>query len=282
MDSTNKILRDFGDEWERFNFLNGDDLESLKEQFNNYISPLPPEILKRRDLVAADFGAGTGRWSYFFSRYCQQLYILEPSLKAFSVSRLRFLKNKKIILLNQPIEQNDVPEKCLDLAISLGVLHHIHDTQAALNAIYTKLKPGGYFLGYVYYALDNKAPAYRFVWIVSDWLRRGISQLPNRIKFMLTDLIAIFIYLPLSRLCKLLACVKFPITTIPLHHYANLSFTVMRNDALDRFGTSLEKRFKKSEIVEMLNIAGFEISSICFSEVEPFWTFSVRKKDQKF
>ena len=43
----------------------------------------------------------------------------------------------------------------------------------------------------------------------------------------------------------------------------------MRNDALDRFGTPIEKRFSKSEIVTMLEAAGF--SNIEFSEKEPYW-----------
>ena len=43
----------------------------------------------------------------------------------------------------------------------------------------------------------------------------------------------------------------------------------MRNDALDRFGTPLEKRFSKIEITDMLAQAGF--INIRFSSKEPFW-----------
>ncbi len=52
---------------------------------------------------------------------------------------------------------------------------------------------------------------------------------------------------------------------------------MLENDALDRFGTRLEKRFNKEEIVEMLSCAGFDLSTLKFSNTEPFWTFSVRK-----
>jgi hypothetical protein len=52
---------------------------------------------------------------------------------------------------------------------------------------------------------------------------------------------------------------------------------MLANDALDRFGTSLEQRFSKAEITEMLALAGFDISTLRFSETEPFWTFSVKK-----
>ena len=52
---------------------------------------------------------------------------------------------------------------------------------------------------------------------------------------------------------------------------------MLANDALDRFGTSLEQRFGKAEITEMLRLADFDISTLKFSDVEPFWTFSVKK-----
>jgi ribonuclease D len=52
---------------------------------------------------------------------------------------------------------------------------------------------------------------------------------------------------------------------------------MLANDALDRFGTTLEQRFSKAEITEMLHAADFDISTLEFSELEPFWTFSVEK-----
>jgi len=43
----------------------------------------------------------------------------------------------------------------------------------------------------------------------------------------------------------------------------------MRNDALDRFGTRLEKRFTKAQIAAMMTAAG--LRGIKFSDSEPFW-----------
>jgi len=56
-----------------------------------------------------------------------------------------------------------------------------------------------------------------------------------------------------------------------------MPFVMLANDALDRFGTSLEQRFNRAEITEMLGLAEFDISTLKFSDVEPFWTFSVKK-----
>ena len=43
----------------------------------------------------------------------------------------------------------------------------------------------------------------------------------------------------------------------------------MKTDALDRFGTKLEKRFTKMEISEMMKEA--DLKNIKFSDKFPFW-----------
>jgi SAM-dependent methyltransferase len=275
--SEDKVIRDFGDEWERFDFLDEERLRTLEEQFGKYIAPLP-EFLKQQDsLLIADFGAGTGRWSHFLRKYASKLYVLEPSTKAFKVVSARFENQERVVLLNESVESNQIPKRHLDLAVSLGVLHHIKDTGEAIIKVSEKIKPGGYFLGYLYYALENKSKLYRAIWKLSDLIRRCISNFPRPLKILISDLIALFIYWPLARLSRVVSTLNKPSSAIPLHHYENLSFHVMRNDALDRFGTSLENRFTKAQISEMLKNAGFEESSIRYSEEEPFWTFVARK-----
>jgi hypothetical protein len=75
----------------------------------------------------------------------------------------------------------------------------------------------------------------------------------------------------------MLQAMNFRVSNFPLHHYSDLSFYVMRNDALDRFGTTFEARFSKREIIQIFALAGFDMTTIKFSEKEPFWTFKVQK-----
>ncbi len=275
MPKSNKVIDDFGEEWERFDFSNEEELSALKSQFERYVEPLPKEFFEEKKVIA-DFGAGTGRWSYFFKDHALELYVIEPSMKAFKVAKNKLSRFSHVTLLNQSVESNEIQESSLDLAVSLGVLHHIQDTGQAIKDISSKIKPGGMFLCYLYYALDNKPFAYRLLWKSSDILRKSISNMPKKLKTFLTDLIAIFIYFPLARTSLFLKKLGVSTKNFPLHHYENLSFYVMRNDALDRFGTTLEQRFTQSQIVEMLREAGF--TSYKFSEREPFWTFTATKK----
>ena len=59
------------------------------------------------------------------------------------------------------------------------------------------------------------------------------------------------------------------VSAFPLSTYRHLSFYTMRTDALDRFGTRLERRFTAAEIVGMLDAAG--CGEIRVSDREPYW-----------
>ncbi len=104
-----------------------------------------------------------------------------------------------------------------------------------------------------------------------------ISKLPYLPRRLVCELIALFVYLPLARISKLLIKIGIDPHNVPLHHYQGMNFYVMRNDAFDRFGTSLEQRFTKAQITEMVRTAEFELSTLHFSDKEPYWTFAVRK-----
>ena len=121
----------------------------------------------------------------------------------------------------------------------------------------------------LYYRFDNKPIWFKFIWKVSDIFRRIISKLPFPIKLFVCFVIAIFIYYPLSRFSLLLEKLKINVSNIPLSDHRNKTFYVLKTDALDRFGTRLEKRFTKNEIREMMAKAGFK--DISFSNGTPFW-----------
>ncbi len=156
-----------------------------------------------------------------------------------------------------------------DFGYCLGVLHHIPDTQSGLNDCVRKLKPEAPFLLYLYYRFDNRPAWFGLVWRLSDVLRKGISRLPFSIKLFVSQVLALSVYWPMSRLSLLLENLGFDVDNIPLSAYRDKSIYFLRTDALDRFGTRLEKRFTRSEIESMMHNAG--LSNVSFSEESPFW-----------
>jgi SAM-dependent methyltransferase len=272
-----RVISHFGGEWKAFNYLDEERLNQIREQFDAYVLPLPQEIHGRKDLIIGDFGAGSGRWAHFLLQQASQLWLVEPGIESFAVLTERFAQHEKVHLLNQTISENEIPDGSLDLAVSLGVLHHIPNTLDGMKEIFQKTKPGGYFLCYLYYALENKPLTYRLLWKFSNLLRTSISKAPYFARRGVCEVIAATAYFPLARFSKLAEKIGISSRNIPLHHYRDMTFYVMRNDAYDRFGTSLEQRFTKDEIKELVANSGFDISTLKFSDAEPFWTFAVQK-----
>ena len=273
-----RVIDDFGHEWSTFDYSESQSNEALDLQFAAYCSPLDLSAFDPSKSIAADFGAGSGRWSSRLLDYFVKVYALEPSHGANRVLLKKFEREPRVTVLKETVGVNSIPNASLDLGMSLGVLHHIPDTCLAIRDLSKKIKPGGYFLCYLYYKLDGKPFYYRAIFRIVNFGRKIISGLPQLIKQFISRIIALFIYWPLARISKNLSKVGLDTSNIPLHHYSDMPFVMLANDALDRFGTSLEQRFNKAEIAEMLEKAEFDLSTLVFSDKEPFWTFAVRKK----
>ena len=272
-----EVINSFGHEWAAFDYSEAQTNEALDAQFLAYCEPIDLSQFNPETSLAADFGAGSGRWASRLLPYFSQVYALEPSDGANKVLSKKFVNESRVKILQETVGRNSIPSNSLDLAMSLGVLHHIPDTGLAIKDVSSKIKSGGVFLCYLYYKLDNKPFFYRGLFWASNSIRWVISRLPYVMRRLIARIIAMVVYLPLARTSKLLAKKGLNISNIPLHHYADMPFVMLQNDALDRFGTRLEQRFSKKEITEMLGNAGFDLSTLKFSDIEPFWTFSVKK-----
>lgn len=258
----------FGREWSRFQ--QGSELpdSDLLAMFDGYFHIFPWGALPPGS-VGIDVGCGSGRWANLVAPRVGHLHVADPSAEALNVARSNLSARKNVTFHLASVADLPVSDGSLDFAYSLGVLHHVPDTAGAIQCIARKLKTGAPFLVYLYYAFDNRAAWYRWLWRVSDFLRRGISRASPTTQRALTSAIAAAIYWPLARSAALLARLNFPVESWPLSSYRDRSFYVMRTDAHDRFCTRLEKRFTRAEIETMLKQAGFR--NIRFSERTPFW-----------
>ena len=272
-----EVINSFGHEWTVFDYSETETDEALDAQFLAYCAPIDLGQFNPESSLVGDFGAGSGRWASRVLPYFSFVYALEPSDGASKVLKNKFADEPRVKILQETVGANSIPAQSLDLAMSLGVLHHIPDTGLAIRDVATKIKHGGVFLCYLYYRLETKPVFYRGLFWAANSLRWIISRLPYAMRRFIARIIALLVYFPLARSARTLGNMGKNISNFPLHHYANMPFVMLQNDALDRFGTRLEQRFSKKEIIEMLGHAGFDLSTLKFSDVEPFWTFSVKK-----
>lgn len=261
-----RTVQSFGDEWGRFDQSALSDAEA-QEIFGEYFRVFPWSTLPE-GAEGFDMGCGSGRWARWVAPRVGHLHCIDPST-ALEVARKQLERFSNVSFYRASVDDGVLPAGSQDFGYSLGVLHHIPDTEAAIRSCVQLLKPGAPLLLYLYYALDNRGPLFRLAWRCSDALRRVICSMQPAVKHAVTDIIAATIYLPLALLSRLLAAIGLSVSHIPLAYYRDHSFYTMRTDSRDRFGTPLERRFTKEEIERMMASAG--LRNIRFSDAEPYW-----------
>ena len=261
-----KTVESFGDEWSRFDQLGMSDDEALK-RFNEYFAVFPWTAISP-DAEGFDMGCGSGRWARFVAPKIGKLHCIDPS-NALEVAQANLSAHENVSFHKASLDSECLLPNSQDFGYSLGVLHHVPDTAAAIRSCVDLLKPGAPLLLYLYYAFENRPWWFRIIWLVSDLARQIIYRLPPSLKHTITDVIAVLVYVPLTTLSRLMERLGFNVASVPLSYYRKVSFYTMRTDARDRFGTPLEQRFSRKQITEMMEGAG--LVDVHFSDAEPHW-----------
>lgn len=259
-------VNSFGDEWSRFDqsALSSDEAQKI---FDEYFAVFPWHRLSPQ-ATGFDMGCGSGRWAKIMAKRVGHLHCIDPSA-ALDVAKVALKDVPNVTFHRASVDDGALPVASQDYGYSLGVLHHIPDTEAAIRACVGMLKPGAPFLVYLYYAFDNRSTLFKAIWRVSDVLRRTICRLPSGVKHFVTDIIALLIYWPFARFSLLLEKSGVDPSGVPLSYYRKHSFYTLRTDSRDRFGTPLEQRFTKQQIQSMLEAAG--LKGVVFSDKAPYW-----------
>ncbi|KGF72372.1 2-polyprenyl-3-methyl-5-hydroxy-6-metoxy-1,4-benzoquinol methylase [Neosynechococcus sphagnicola sy1] len=268
------VVQSFGEEWQAFDQSSLSSEDGL-QMFNEYFSIFPWQCLPK-DAVGLDIGCGSGRWARLVAPKIGRLYCIDPSVSALNVARKNLSQCQNCEFILAGVENIPLGNATADFGYALGVLHHIPDPEKGIRSCVEKLKSGAPFLLYMYYAFDNKPWWYRWIWKISELGRFLISRLPFPMRYAVSQVIALLIYLPLARFSLGLEKLGVNVDSIPLSSYRHRRFYSIRTDALDRFGTRLEQRFTKAQIRSMMENSGLE--KIIFDDSEPGWVALGYKK----
>ena len=172
-----EVVESFGEEWLKFKDFDEEEIASLASM---YFDILDEKILNKNS-YALDIGCGTGRWTKFLAQRAGFIEAVDPSnAVAAAAHLLEGVDNVRITKAS--IETLPFADNTFDFAMSIGVLHHIPDTQKAMIDCVKKVKPGGYFYCYLYYNMDNKGNFFKNIFQVSDVIRKVVCRMPTGIK----------------------------------------------------------------------------------------------------
>lgn len=239
-----RTIRDFGEQWTRFQDNSG--YYGSTELLGDIVGPLldPVEL---RDTTVLDIGSGTGRIvNMLIASGVRRVVAVEPSA-AFQVLVKNVSEPARVTCLN--IAGEDIPRglEC-DVAMSIGVLHHVPIPAPVVAAAYAALRPGGKLLVWLYGKEGNGlylalASPLRFLTrrLAHRWLERLVA---------ITDV-------PLRGYIAL--CRRLP---LPMHRYMTQYLDKLAPDKrrlviYDQLKPAYAKYYTQSEARELLESAAF-------------------------
>jgi len=186
----------FGMAWTHFDRLH----EHYEQQFLGWIAPNQPEDFE--GLTVLEGGCGKGRHSALVAKWGAKDVVAVDLGFAVDVAfrNCRHLPNVHVVqadLLDLPVS-----ERSVDLAFSVGVLHHTEAPRAAFEELAHRVRPGGKVVAWVYGRENNG-------WIVhgvnpvrkvltSRLPFRAVSEI-SRVPAAVLWLLSRGVYKPLSR-----------------------------------------------------------------------------------
>jgi SAM-dependent methyltransferase len=266
-------VRAFDDKWGA-SYRGTADAQRSRQTFEGYFSMFPFEELEEAE--GFELGCGAGRHAAQIAPRVGRLHCIDPSPNGLANARRIMAGQANVEFHLAGVDEIPLGDETQDFGYSMGVLHHIPDTEAALASCTAKLKAGAPFLLYLYYDFENRPLWFRAIWRLSDCGRRLISKLPFRARKTACDAIAVTVYWPLARAARLAAKAGLPVGGLPLSSYRDARLPNMRVAALDRFGTGVEQRFSRAAIRGMMERSG--LTEIRIADGPPYWVALGRKR----
>ena len=240
-------ISDFGKQWSIWTEFPG--WTGTVELIRDYFQPLL-NLEELKGLVVAEVGAGNGRLAFSIAQAKpKQVYAVEPAHAAFQVMQQKAASRSDLPV--KPVhargEDFTIPEK-LDLAYSVGVLHHIPDPDPAVRNVFHTLKPGGRFFVWIYGEEGNSL----YLFFIRP-LRAITSRLPHFLLVMFCYFMGILLS-TYAYLCKFLPLPmrKYMCGVILPQTYHERVLTIY-----DQLNPAYAKYYTRDEALQLLKRAGF-------------------------
>lgn len=108
--------------------------------------------IKIQNSIIADIGGGTGRIAILLSKYCKEVYLIDPCKEMLENAKIKqqYCRIKNIQYFHEGIPKLSLLNNSIDVAILFfGVFQYLLELKDQLNALknlFNILKPGGFIL----------------------------------------------------------------------------------------------------------------------------------------
>jgi SAM-dependent methyltransferase len=242
-----RTQQSFGYEWTHFD----DWAPSGTTNFQDYFNGIDLQSLRRARVL--DAGCGMGRHARQLAPYVDRLVAIDFSRAIDAAARnVRDLPN--VTCVQADLTRLPIADGEFDFVYSMGVVHHLANTEDAVRGLVGKLRPGGRLRLYLYW---KRAGWTGKVLGLVNAVRRITTRLPFPVLRALCWLLSIVLYAGVILPYRALMALAVPVSDRwPLFVYTKYPFQVLYNDQFDRFSAPLEKRYSEAEARALLESAG--------------------------
>ena len=114
--------------------------------------------------VVLDAGCGSGRYAEIAAKMGALVVAVDLSSAVFHAAKLGAEWKQDSLFVKADLERLPLRDSCVDVAYSIGVLHHCARPDRAVSEIARVLRPGGIFAGWVYERTGSYGHRLRAMW----------------------------------------------------------------------------------------------------------------------
>lgn len=183
-DEAQRTVDRFGEQWNEFDFLG----PHYEQQFLGWISPNGPEAFQGK--VVLEGGCGKGRHSALCAQWGAKEVLAVDLGSAVEAAYRNTRDYPNVHVIQADLFHLPVRPASVDVAFSVGVLHHTPAPAQCFQELVSTVRPGGKVIAWVYGRENNG-------WIIHgvNPLRQALtSRLPHRVVYQLAKVPAAVIY----------------------------------------------------------------------------------------
>jgi len=238
----------FGYEWTHFT----DWQPSGAVNFHDYFTGL--DLAGLAGARVLDGGCGMGRHARQVAQHAGHVVAVDFS-DAVETARQNVAECPNVDCVQADLFHLPLAPSTFDFVYSMGVVHHLADTDLAVRCLVQRLKPGGRLRVYVYWRHSGWKGA--LLRVVSA-ARRITTRLPHGVLHALSFVLSVALWLLVVLPLRACTALGIDASSAPLFVYTRYPFQVLYNDQFDRFSAPLEKRYSREEASALLARAGLE------------------------
>jgi L-malate glycosyltransferase len=237
----------FGYEWTHFHRWQ----DSGEVSFRTYFETADLAALAGARVL--DAGCGMGRHARQLAAHARQVIAVDFS-RAIEQAAMNTREVGNVDCVQADLLRLPFPDGTFDYVYSLGVLHHLGNTESAVRSLVAALKPGGRLRVYMYWKRRGGVGA---VLRLVSAVRPLTTRLPFRLLRWLCWTLSAAVWVAVILPYRLLAAAGVRgMARWPLFVYTKYPFRILYNDQFDRFSAPLEKRYESKEVSALLESAG--------------------------